>query len=117
LKTRDIDVPIPEARQKMINQQLQATGSFIFDHALRRKDGTEIQVEISSRIIEYRDQLVSLSFVRDITARMQAEERMRLLESAVENTQDGILITEAKHVDARSRIALRQPSLYPHYRL
>ncbi|MGC1394724.1 MAG: PAS domain S-box protein, partial [Coleofasciculaceae cyanobacterium] len=32
--------------------------------------------------------------------RMQAEERMRLLESAVENTQDGILITEAKHVDA-----------------
>jgi PAS domain S-box-containing protein len=100
LRTRDIDVPIPEARQKTINHQLQATGSFIFDHALRRKDGTEIQVEISSRIIEYRDQLVSLSFVRDITARMQAEERMRLLESAVENTQDGILITEAKHVDA-----------------
>jgi len=99
LKTRDIDVAIPEARQKMINQQMQATGSIIFDHALRRKDGTEIQVEISSRIIEYRDQLVSLSFVRDITARKQAEERMRLLESAVENTQDGILITEAKQLD------------------
>jgi hypothetical protein len=43
----------------------------IFDHALRRKDGTEIQVEISSRITEYRDH-VSLSFVRDITARMHA---------------------------------------------
>jgi PAS domain S-box-containing protein len=99
LKTRDIDVPVPPERQKMINQQLQATGSFIFEHALRRKDGTQIQVEISSRIIEYRDQLVSLSFVRDITARKQAEERMRLLESAVENTQDGILITEAKHID------------------
>lgn len=100
LKTKDIDVPVPEARQKQINHQLQATGSIIFDHALRRKDGTEIQVEISSRIIEYCDQLVSLSFMRDITARMQAEERMRLLESAVENTQDGILITEAKHLDA-----------------
>jgi PAS domain S-box-containing protein len=67
LKTRDIDVPIPEARQKMINQQMQATGSIIFEHALRRKDGTEIPVEISSRIIEYRDQLVSLSFVREFT--------------------------------------------------
>ena len=100
LKTRDIDGPVPPERQKTINQQLQATGSFIFEHALRRKDGTKIQVEISSRIIEYRDQLVSLSFVRDITARKQAEERMRLLESAVENTQDGILITEAKHIDA-----------------
>ncbi|HEY9669611.1 MAG TPA: PAS domain S-box protein [Coleofasciculaceae cyanobacterium] len=100
LKTKDIDAPIAPERQKMINQQMQATGSIIFEHALRRKDSTEIQVEISSRIIEYRDQLVSLSFVRDITARKQAEERMRLLESAVENTQDGILITEAKHIDA-----------------
>ncbi|AFZ20064.1 PAS domain-containing protein [Allocoleopsis franciscana] len=100
LKTKDIDGPVPLERQKTINQQLQATGSFIFEHALRRKDGTKIQVEISSRIIEYRDQLVSLSFVRDVTARKQAEERMRLLESAVENTQDGILITEAKHIDA-----------------
>lgn len=100
LKTRDIDAPVPSGRQKKINQQLQATGSFIFEHALRRKDGTAIQVEISSRIIEYCDQLVSLSFVRDITARKQAEERMRLLESAVENTQDGILITEARQIDA-----------------
>lgn len=100
LKTRDIDVPIPEDRQKIINQKMQATGSIIFEHSLRRKDGTEVQVEISSRIIEYCDQLVSLSFVRDVSARMQAEERMRLLESAVENTQDGILITEAKHIDA-----------------
>ncbi len=100
LRTRDIDVPIPENRQKIINKQMQETGSIIFEHALRRKDGTQVQVEISSRIIEYCDQLVSLSFVRDVTARMQAEERMRLLESAVENTQDGILITEAKHIDA-----------------
>src|ERR687886_893484 len=100
LRTKDIDAPVAPQRQKTINQQLQATGSFIFEHALRRKDGIPIQVEISSRIIEYRDQLVSLSFVRDITSRKQAEERMRLLESAVENTQDGILITEAKHLDA-----------------
>ncbi|HEY9632783.1 MAG TPA: PAS domain S-box protein [Coleofasciculaceae cyanobacterium] len=99
LRTRDIDVPTSPERQKMINQQMQATGSIIFEHALRRKDGTEVQVEISSRIIEYRDQLVSLSFVRDITARKHAEERMRLLESAVENTQDGILITEANQLD------------------
>lgn len=102
LKSKDIDVPIPEVRQKMINQQLQATGSVIFEHALRRKDGTEVQVEISSRITEYRDKLVSLSFVRDITARVESEERMRLLESAVENTTDGILITKAGQLDEPS---------------
>jgi PAS domain S-box-containing protein len=99
LRTREIDVPCTEERQKLINQHMQATGSIIFEHALRRKDGTEVPVEISSRVIEYRDQLVSLSFVRDISARKQAEERMRLLESAVENTQDGILITEANQID------------------
>jgi PAS domain S-box-containing protein len=99
LRTREIDVPCTEDRQKLINQQMQATGSIIFEHALRRKDGTEVPVEISSRVIEYCDQLVSLSFVRDISARKQAEERMRLLESAVENTQDGILITEANQID------------------
>jgi PAS domain S-box-containing protein len=99
LRTREIDVPCTEERQKLINQHMQATGSIIFEHALRRKDGTEVPVEISSRVIEYCDQLVSLSFVRDISARKQAEERMRLLESAVENTQDGILITEANQID------------------
>jgi PAS domain S-box-containing protein len=68
LTTREIDAPVPEVRHKMISKQLQATGSIIFDHALRRKDGVEIAVEISSRIIEYRDRLVSLSFAREITA-------------------------------------------------
>jgi PAS domain S-box-containing protein len=99
LRTRDIDVPISEACQRQISQQLQATGSIIFDHALRRKDGAEVQVEISSRIIEYRDQLVSLSFVRDITARQQAEERLRLLESVVKNTSDGVFVTDARQGD------------------
>ncbi|MFP4101717.1 PAS domain-containing protein [Coleofasciculus sp.] len=99
LKTRDIDVPIGEDRQRTISQRMQATGSIIFEHALRRKDGSAVQVEISSRVIEYRDRLVSLSFVRDITKRKQAEERLRLLESAVFNANDAIVITEAQPID------------------
>lgn len=99
MKTRDIDVPISEEQQKMIRQQMQATGSIIFEHALRCKDGTHMQVEISSRIIEYCDQLVSLSFVRDITERKRSEERLRLLESAFFNANDGIAITEAEPIN------------------
>lgn len=99
LRTRDIDVPIAEERQRVISQQMQETGSFIFEHALRRKDGTEIQVEISSRVIEYQDRLVSLSFVRDISERKRSEERLRLLESAFFHANDGILITEAEPID------------------
>ncbi|NEO99472.1 MAG: PAS domain S-box protein [Symploca sp. SIO2E9] len=99
MTTREIDVPISEEQQKMIRQQMQATGSIIFEHALRRKDGTHMQVEISSRIIEYCDQLVSLSFVRDITERKRSEERLRLLESAFFNANDGIAITEAEPIN------------------
>ncbi|HAG83826.1 MAG TPA: PAS domain-containing protein, partial [Cyanobacteria bacterium UBA12227] len=69
LKTKDIEAPLADDRQNLINQQLQATGSIIFEHALRRKDGSQMLVEVSSRIIEYRDRLVSLSFIRDITKR------------------------------------------------
>ncbi|MGQ4650266.1 PAS domain S-box protein [Lyngbya aestuarii] len=99
LKTSDIDVPITEERQKMINQQMQTTGSIIFEHALRRKNGTQVQVEISSRIIEYHNRLVSLSFVRDTTERKQSQERLRLLESAFFSANDGILITEVEPLD------------------
>ena len=99
LKTKDIEAPLADDRQNLINQQLQATGSIIFEHALRRKDGSQMLVEVSSRIIEYRDRLVSLSFIRDITKRKQAEERLRLLESAVFNANDAIVITEAEPID------------------
>ena len=99
LKAKDIEAPISEDRQKSILQQLQATGSIIFEHALHRKDRSQIQVEVSSRIIEYRDRLVSLSFIRDITKRKQDEERLRLLESAVFNANDAIVITEAHPLD------------------
>ncbi|HBE21765.1 MAG TPA: PAS domain-containing protein [Cyanobacteria bacterium UBA11149] len=99
LKAKDIEAPISEERQKSILQQLQATGSIIFEHALHRKDRSKIQVEVSSRIIEYRDRLVSLSFMRDITKRKQDEERLRLLESAVFNANDAIVITEADPLD------------------
>ncbi len=99
LKAKDIEAPISEERQKSILQQLQATGSIIFEHALHRKDRSQIQVEVSSRIIEYRDRLVSLSFIRDITKRKQDEERLRLLESAVFNANDAIVITEAHPLD------------------
>jgi len=99
LNTSDIDVPITEERQKMINQQMQTTGSIIFEHALRRKNGTQVQVEISSRIIEYHNRLVSLSFVRDTTERKRSQERLRLLESAFFNANDGIIITEVEPLD------------------
>ena len=56
-----VDISSPAAAayyQTTIVPDLEKTGSRIFDHALRHRNGQEIHVEISSRLIEYQDQLV-----------------------------------------------------------
>jgi PAS domain S-box-containing protein len=72
----DIDGPAAAARNQAIIDELQRKGSVIFEHIHLHKDGTEVPVEISSRIIEYGGQQVFQSFVRDITERKRAEEKL-----------------------------------------
>ncbi|NJO53400.1 MAG: hypothetical protein HC840_32825, partial [Leptolyngbyaceae cyanobacterium RM2_2_4] len=48
----------PEAtasREDKIVPELQRTGNVIFEHILRHKNGSELPVEISCRLIEYGD--------------------------------------------------------------
>jgi PAS domain S-box-containing protein len=70
------DIETPEAtstREEKVVPELQRTGNVIFEHMLRHKNGTELPVEISCRLIEYGDRLVFQSFARDITERKQLE--------------------------------------------
>lgn len=95
----DVCLPLEPDRSQAIRQELRATGSVIFEQTYRRKDGLELLVEISSRMIEYDNRLAFQMFVRDLTERKRAEEHLRLLESAVFNAKDAILITEAEPVE------------------
>ncbi|MBD2068429.1 PAS domain S-box protein [Leptolyngbya sp. FACHB-671] len=70
------EIETPEAttsREAKIVPELQRTGNVIFEHILRHKNGSELPVEISCRLIEYGDRLVFQSFARDITERKQLE--------------------------------------------
>ncbi|NJN57484.1 MAG: PAS domain S-box protein [Leptolyngbyaceae cyanobacterium SL_5_9] len=70
------DIETPEAtasREAKVVPELQRTGNVIFEHILRHKNGSELPVEISCRLIEYGDRLVFQSFARDITERKQLE--------------------------------------------
>lgn len=95
----DINTPIADDLRETINQRLQADGGVIFEHWHRHKNGKEIPVEISCRVIEYEGKLAIQSFVRDISERKRTEERLRLLEAAVLNANDAIVITEAEPID------------------
>ncbi|MCH8836894.1 MAG: PAS domain S-box protein [Candidatus Marinimicrobia bacterium] len=83
--TLDIDHKIAELRE---------SGSVIFEHIHQRKDGSTFPVEISSRIIHIGGQPVIQSFVRDISERKEAEEHLRKLSMAVEQSPAGVMITD-----------------------
>ena len=60
----------------------------------RRKDGVEIDVELSVTHLPAHD--LFCTFVRDITARKRAEEDLQLAASVFANSQEGIIVTDAK---------------------
>ena len=74
---------------------LRTVRSIMLERRLRHQDGHLIDVEISASMLE--DGRLQ-SIVRDITQRKRAEEEMQKLSSAVEQTADSVLITDANGV-------------------
>ena len=73
----EIDMPLSSTRGNDIPRELQETESVTFEHVNRRKDGSKMPVEISSRLIEYNGRQVFQNFVRDITTRKKMEAKLR----------------------------------------
>jgi PAS domain S-box-containing protein len=92
--------PKDHSRNQEIIQQLLKTGSTTFEHTHLRKDGSNLPVEISSRVIEYGDKKVIQSFVRDITERKLSEDNIRASEERYRNlfetSPQGILTVDLK---------------------
>ncbi|MFQ5752079.1 MAG: PAS domain S-box protein [bacterium] len=87
----DIDTAQTAMGNDSIIRELLEKGSVVFEHAHRRKDGTEMPVEISSKVINYAGRKVFQSYVRDITERKRVEELIKnqnvLLEQAFQEKQ------------------------------
>ncbi|NEO33265.1 MAG: PAS domain S-box protein [Symploca sp. SIO3C6] len=94
LSARDIETPAAAESNCEIISQLQTKGSIVYESSYQHKNGTATPVEISSRVIEYEGRLAIQSFVREISKRKQAEEKLRLLELAVFHANDAIVITK-----------------------
>lgn len=96
LKMNLIDLEVEECTASTVKQTLTLieTGHWQFESIHRRKDGTRWPVEVSST---YRDAAGGQVFVflRDISKRKQAEEKLQLAASVFSHSREGIMITAA----------------------
>jgi PAS domain S-box-containing protein len=83
----------PEHRAAVIGQ-LWKVGSVTFEHVHQCKNGAQMPVEISSRVVEYGGQLAIQSFVRDITQRKLAQENLALYREVISHLREAIAIAD-----------------------
>lgn len=82
-----------ECRQ-LIKEQLITQACSLFETLHRRKDGTLINVEVSGSPLELDGKPVLFNSSRDISARKAAEDLLRKLSLAVEQSPNSIMITD-----------------------
>ena len=92
----DFLVPEDRPRAEQIVRWLKEAGKYQFiEYRAHRKDGSVIAIESSATLIRDRDgqPRAMLVTARDITQRKAADQQMRQLSSAIEQTADMVMIT------------------------
>ena len=68
-----------ESRFELLTKELGETGEAVFEAIHRRKDGSDMELEVHSRIIEEDGRSYNLSVERDISERKQTERKIQEL--------------------------------------
>jgi PAS domain S-box-containing protein len=77
----------PQEIEQIWVRQQQTIGIGTFETVHRRKDGTDIPVEISGILLEFNNVSYSVSFVKDISERKEAEKRRIKMEAQMREAQ------------------------------
>jgi len=101
LRVKDWDALATSADTKArIDDLLTRRGSAVFETRHRRRDGRTLDIEINTSAIEIEGQAFIYAAARDITARKQAEQELRVAATAFES-QEGMFVTDAHNVILR----------------
>lgn len=106
----DTDSSINRDMKKIMDAQLQKTGTLRFEGIQRRKDGTTFPVEINSKLVKL-DKQYLMSIVRNITDSKKAGADSRIAAIAFES-QEGMLISDANNVILRVNHAFSKVTGY-----
>lgn len=74
------------------------------------KDNNIKWIEINANLITWMGRLATLTFFNNITERKMTEERLRLLESAIQQANDSIIITTAGYNPSGSKVVFVNPA-------
>ena len=87
MNVTDIDrgIALPEIHQRWRRQQVEGINTFETVH--RRKDGTDVPVEISGILLTFNNEPYSVSFVKDISERKEAEKQRLKIEEQMRQSQ------------------------------
>ncbi len=94
LKVGDVSAD-PHAAIRAL-QKVRENGSDRSTRRIRRRDGSEIWAEIDMNAFEWRGRELVSAIVRDITDKKKAEESALLWANVLEESTEGILITDAE---------------------
>jgi PAS domain S-box-containing protein len=83
----------PDQCVKLVKEQFSKQQHSLFETRHRRKDGALINVEVTGHPLELDGKRVLFNSSRDITARKTAEESLRKLSLAVEQSPNSVVIT------------------------
>lgn len=78
----------------LIFSALREKGSYVFETQYRTKFGLFVDVEISMQLIMLQDENVVQLFIRDITDRKQAQEKINMLASAIKGISECVSMTD-----------------------
>jgi PAS domain S-box-containing protein len=77
LTLNDIEVRDAESRSNALMWESTVSGTMFYECRYRRQDGSEMPVEVSSRLVQFGGRYVLLNSVRDITKRKAMEDALR----------------------------------------
>jgi PAS domain S-box-containing protein len=86
----DMDPDFPVERWPQHWQELREAKSMVFETTHRAKDGRQIPMEVEINYIEFEGEEFNFSFMRDITQRLEAEEKIRHGESMLRDAIDAV---------------------------
>ncbi len=90
------DVYSPEDIKSLINLAREKIhpGIYTGPWKHRKKDGSQILVELSITKMDYKGKSAHFNMIKDVTGRVEIDKKLQLFKSAFENTNNLILITD-----------------------